>query len=264
MNTMSYTGAYFAALGVLAVLGCIAWAYSLVRKDVSFVDSLWSLFFLVAAGVFAASAESIGFRGMLVLALVAVWALRLSLHITVRNHGQGEDMRYQAIRARRQPNFEFKSLYLVFGLQLVLAWIIAIPLLFAVRGDSAPGIFDALGVLLWIVGFVFEAGGDYQLTRFKANPDSAGKVMDQGFWRYTRHPNYFGDACVWWGFYLMSLSAGGWWTIYAPVLMTLLLLKVSGVAMLERTIGKRRPAYQEYIETTNAFIPGLPKTKGAD
>jgi steroid 5-alpha reductase family enzyme len=106
------------------------------------------------------------------------------------------------------------------------------------------------------VGFVFEAGGDWQLARFKAQPGSEDKVMDQGLWRYTRHPNYFGDACMWWGFWLMAVSAGAWWSFPGPVLMTFLLLRVSGVTLLERTIGKRRPAYAEYVRQTNAFFPG--------
>lgn len=249
-----YLNALFAILGV----GVIAWLGSIVKRDVSFVDSLWSLFFLLAAGVYAASFDSLSVRGAVVLGLVAMWALRLSIYITARNWGEPEDYRYQTIRENNEPNFVFKSLYIVFGLQGVLAWVISIPLLFAVSGQSEPGLLDILAVCLWLVGFVFEAGGDFQLARFKANPENKGKVLNSGLWRYTRHPNYFGDFCIWWSFYLFALSAGGWWTVYAPILMSVLLLKVSGVAMLEKTISSRRPGYAEYIENTNAFFPGIP------
>jgi steroid 5-alpha reductase family enzyme len=144
----------------------------------------------------------------------------------------------------------------VFIFQAVLAWIISLPLHGAVNGTSELGTLDYIGVALWIVGFAFEAGGDWQLARFRRDPANAGKVMDRGFWRYTRHPNYFGDACVWWGFYCIALSAGAWWSIIGPAIMTVLLLKVSGVKLLERDIGQRRPDYAEYIRRTNAFIPG--------
>jgi steroid 5-alpha reductase family enzyme len=153
----------------------------------------------------------------------------------------------------------FKSLYIDFALQGVLAWIISIPLLLAVAHPAPLQLLDYAGVLLWLTGMLFEAGGDYQLARFKADPANKGKVMDSGFWRYTRHPNYFGEFCIWWGFYLIAVAAGGWWTIYAPALMTFLLLRVSGVALLEKDIGKRRPAYRDYIARTNAFFPGLPR-----
>lgn len=256
---MSYFGAYIDGLWAMLALAALLWVVSYFKNDVSIVDSIWSLMFLVGAGVFAASTTSIGIRGAVVLFLVAVWALRLSLYITVRNHGHGEDYRYQEMRRKNGPSFKYNSLYRVFGLQAVLAWIISIPLLFAIASQSSPGVLDAVAVALWLVGFVFEAGGDYQLSQFKADPDNAGKVMDRGFWRLTRHPNYFGDACIWWAFYLFALAAGAWWTIYAPIIMTLLLLKVSGVAMLERTIGERRPEYSDYIARTNAFIPGPPR-----
>ena len=195
----------------------------------------------------------------MVVVLTAIWALRLSLHISIRNWGEGEDARYQAIRRKNEPNFAFKSLYIVFGLQGVLAWIISLPLLFAINGTSAPGLLDSAALVLWLIGFVFEAGGDYQLMRFRSDPENKGKVLNTGLWRFTRHPNYFGDACIWWAFYLFAASAGAWWTIFAPALMTFLLLKVSGVRMLEKDIGERRPDYAAYIASTNAFLPGRPR-----
>jgi len=247
-----YAIALYAILGV----GIVSWLFSIVKKDVSFVDSLWSLFFLIAAAVFAYGAQPLSVRGQLVLVLVAVWALRLSLYITARNWGEPEDYRYRTIRANNEPGFAFKSLYIVFGLQGLLAWLVALPLLPAIAADSALNTIDIVAALLWLVGFVFEAGGDHQLSRFRANEENKGRVLDTGLWRYTRHPNYFGDFCIWWAFYLFAVSAGGWWSIVSPILMSLLLLKVSGVAMLERTIGERRPEYAEYIRRTNAFFPG--------
>jgi steroid 5-alpha reductase family enzyme len=247
---------YLTSLYAILALGIVAWFFSVAKRDVSFVDSLWSLFFLLAAGVFAAGAQPLSQRGLLVTILVAAWALRLSIHITVRNWGEAEDYRYRTIRKNNEPGFAFKSLYIVFGLQGLLAWLIALPLLPAITGSGDLGPLDAVALLLWIVGFVFEAGGDYQLARFKGDSTNKGRVLDTGLWRLTRHPNYFGDFCVWWAFYLFAVSAGGWWSVASPLLMSVLLLKVSGVAMLEKTIVERRPEYADYILRTNAFFPG--------
>jgi steroid 5-alpha reductase family enzyme len=246
---------YFTALGAILLVAVISWVASVLKKDVSFVDSLWSLFFLLAAIVFAVDSQPLSTRAWLVLVLVIVWALRLSIHITVRNWGEPEDYRYQTIRANNEP-FAFKSLYIVFGLQGVLAWIVAAPLLPAIATGADLGLLDSIAVALWVIGFVFEAGGDYQLERFKADPDNKGRVLNTGLWKYTRHPNYFGEFCMWWAFWLFAVSAGAWWTVFSPVLMSLLLLRVSGVAMLEKTIGERRPGYEEYVRSTNAFFPG--------
>lgn len=254
---------YAIALFVILGVGIMSWLFSIVKKDVSFVDSLWSLFFLIAAAVFAYGAQPLSVRGQLVLVLVAVWALRLSIYITARNWGEREDYRYQTIRANNEPGFAFKSLYIVFGLQGLLAWLVALPLLPAIASDNGLNAIDVAAAILWLVGFVFEAGGDYQLSRFKANEENKGRVLDTGLWRFTRHPNYFGDFCIWWSFYLFAISAGGWWSIVSPIVMSLLLLKVSGVAMLERTIGKRRPEYAEYVQRTNAFFPGPRRNRQA-
>jgi steroid 5-alpha reductase family enzyme len=258
MTTQLWT-AYFWGLAAILTVAVASWLISLSKHNVGIVDSLWSLFFLLATLLYTALLPDSGQRGWLILILVALWALRLSLYITWRNWGEAEDQRYQEIRTNNEPHFAFKSLYIVFALQGVLAWIISIPLLLAVAHPAPLQLLDYAGVLLWLTGMLFEAGGDYQLARFKADPANKGKVMDSGFWRYTRHPNYFGEFCIWWGFYLIAVAAGGWWTIYAPALMTFLLLRVSGVALLEKDIGKRRPAYRDYIARTNAFFPGLPR-----
>jgi steroid 5-alpha reductase family enzyme len=245
-------------MGLLAMLVAagLTWVVSVQQKNVTIVDSLWSLLFVLGAFAYARAIGVPGARVTLLLALVTIWGLRLAGYLSWRNLGHEEDRRYAAIRRRNEPNFALKSLYLVFGLQAVLAWLISLPLLGAIGGAGPLGVLDYLGAALWLVGMIFEAGGDLQLARFKGDPANAGKVMDRGLWRYTRHPNYFGDFCVWWGFYLIAVSAGAWWSIVGPALMSYLLLKVSGVRLLERDIGKRRPQYAEYIRRTNAFFPG--------
>jgi steroid 5-alpha reductase family enzyme len=250
---------YFQALAILAIAAICTWSLSLARRDVSIIDSLWSLMFILAACTYARGAGTAGPRATWVLCLVTVWALRLSLYITWRNRGHAEDRRYQAIRARNQPNFGLKSLYLIFLPQAVLAWIISLPLLGAILNPGPLGILDVVGIALGAVGFAFEAGGDWQLARFKSRTANQGELMDRGFWRYTRHPNYFGDFCIWWGFYLMAACAGAWWSAIGPLLMSVLLMKVSGVTLLEKDIGERRPGYAEYKRRTNAFFPGLPR-----
>lgn len=256
---------YSRGLGVAAIAAFGVWVLSLYKRNVAIVDSLWSVMFMMLAITFAwgqpnwAGLATLGNRSTLILALVSVWAVRLFVHITWRNYGHGEDRRYQAIRARNEPHFALKSLYLVFLLQAVLAWIIALPLLGALSSSRPLGLFDLAGATLWLVGFIFEAGGDWQLARFKAERTNQGKVMDQGFWRYTRHPNYFGDFCVWWGFYLIAVGAGAWWSALGPLLMSVLLMRVSGVALLEKDIGERRPEYADYVRRTNAFFPGVIK-----
>ncbi len=261
--------AWLSGGAALLVAAFLTWLVSVAKRNVAIVDSLWSLMFLLAALAYAwvapawdaASAAHVAAPGTverreLVIVLVAIWALRLAGYITARNWGHEEDFRYQAIRRRNEPGFAFKSLYLVFGLQALLAWVISLPLLGAILGPRPLGPLDYAGAALWLLGLVFEAGGDWQLSRFKKDPASKGQVMDRGFWRYTRHPNYFGDFCVWWGFYLIAASAGAWWSFPGPVIMSVLLMRVSGVTLLEKSIGKRRPGYAEYVRRTNAFFPG--------
>ncbi|MBC7982724.1 MAG: DUF1295 domain-containing protein [Candidatus Obscuribacterales bacterium] len=247
------------ALFAIIALAVTGWVLSLIRQDVSHVDSLWSLFFLIALAIYVGAQPAITPRAVLLLALVAIWALRLAIYLTWRNWGEEEDRRYQKIRARNQPGFAWKSLYLIFGFQVVLAAIIATPLLVGASAPSPLSVLDYLGAALWLMGFAFEATGDAQLARFRSNADNRGRVLNSGLWRYTRHPNYFGEALLWWGYFCIALAAGGWWTIFAPLLMTLLLLKVSGVALLERDIAERRPAYRDYLTSTNAFLPWIPR-----
>jgi len=246
-----------ASLGLAASAGAafLTWLASLVRSDVSLVDRAWSLLVALPFVAYAAVLPWGGTRTTVVAVLLAAWAARLAGYVTWRNWGQGEDRRYQAIRARNQPHFALKSVYLVFALQAVLAWIVSLPLL-AILAEPRPWSAPAVaGALLALAGIVFEAVGDQQLARFRADPGNRGRVMDRGLWRYTRHPNYFGEFCVWWGLFAIALP-GGAWSVVSPLVMSVLLLKVSGVALLENDIGERRPAYRDYVARTNAFFPG--------
>ena len=246
-------------LATALILATLVWAASVALRDVSIVDSAWSLPILSVALPAVLHSGGLTPRAWLALGLAGAWALRLSAHITWRHWGEEEDRRYQEIRARNQPGFQWKSLYLVFWLQALLAAVVALPLLGSVKSGAALGWLDAAGAVLAAFGVLFEAVADMQLTRFKAKPAHRGKVMDQGLWRYSRHPNYFGEVCVWWGLWLLALSAGAWWSVLSPLLMTVLLLKVSGVTLLEKDMQERRPAYRDYIARTPAFFPGKPK-----
>jgi steroid 5-alpha reductase family enzyme len=210
----------------------------------------------VAALCFVQAAPAATPRALLVLLLVGIWSLRLAAHLAVRNWNAPEDHRYQEIRARNQPGFTWKSLYLVFGLQAVLAFIVSLPLYTAMSSPAPLNPLDLAGVVVTVLGVLLETIADTQLAAFRDDPDSRGQVLERGLWRYSRHPNYFGEFCVWWGFYLMALATGAWWTLLSPLLMSVLLLRVSGVVLLEKDIGQRRPGYALYIARTNAFFPG--------
>lgn len=255
-----------AGIGLLITVAIVVptWAGSVVLRDVSIVDRWWSVLIAMPA-VFYAWALGADPRLTAMVALIALWAVRLGVYVTARNWGHGEDRRYQAIRARNQPHFALKSLWLVFLLQAVLAWLVSLPVL-AAAGGSAWTPWDTLGAALAALGLACETVADWQLARFKRDHHNHGQVMDRGLWHYSRHPNYFGETCMWWGVGVMGLAGGGWahaWCLASPLLMTVLLLRVSGVSLLEKDIGERRPAYRDYIARTSAFIPWLPKRKVA-
>lgn len=256
---MNATANWFAALPALAVFGVLAWIVATARRNVGLVDIAWSLFFLLAAAVHAVRAPAVGLRGGILIVLVALWALRLAAYLAARNWNAPEDRRYRAIRARNEPGFAWKSLYLVFGLQVLLAWLISAPLAVAIPAPGAPGALGILGAIVAGFGITYESIADWQLARFRTGHGNEARVMDRGLWRLSRHPNYFGEFCTWWGFYLLAADAGGWWTVFSPALMSILLLRVSGVTLLERDIGERRPGYRDYVTRTNAFFPGPPR-----
>jgi steroid 5-alpha reductase family enzyme len=250
----------FAAAAV-AVLMLLTWAVSVRIKDVSIVDPVWGLAFVVVAIVAALAGAGDQGRRTLLLGLTAAWGLRLGLHLTRRKLGDPEeDGRYARMRRKQGERFTLWSVYMIFGVQGLLVLIVSLPIQVA---SDRPGALTGTvipGVVLFGIGLLFESIGDEQLRRFKADPANKGAVMDRGLWRYSRHPNYFGDVCVWWGIWLVALPAGGtWWTLIGPAIMTFMLVRVSGKAMLEREIGKSRPEYAEYIRRTSGFFPLPPR-----
>lgn len=253
---------YLTAYLVIMLSVFILWLVSLALKNSSIVDIFWGTGFIITNAYYFAQAGGNETRKLLIFALVILWGGRLSLHLLWRNGLVNEDFRYRNWREQAGKSYWWRSFWKVFWLQGSVMWLVSAPLFAANISNTKLNLLDYLGASIWLIGFLFEAVGDFQLARFKANPANKGRVMDSGLWHYTRHPNYFGDAVVWVGFYLIALAAGGWWSIYGPALMIYLLMKVSGVAMLERTLVETKPQYREYIQRTNAFFPGIPK-KGA-
>lgn len=249
-----------ATLAATAALMFGVWLLSLARKDASIVDTFWGVGFVLIATISYAITDGYRGRKAVIVVLTAVWGIRLAAYIFLRNKGKGEDFRYGAMRARYSKRFPIVSLFTVFALQGLLMWVISLPLQIA-QISPAParlGFLDLIGAAIWVIGFLFESVGDLQLARFKANPKNKGKVMDSGLWRYTRHPNYFGDSLLWWGFFFIASSVpAGIWTLISPLIMTGLLMKVSGVALLEKTLIKTKPEYRDYVRKTSAFVPWL-------
>ena len=252
---------YFMTLLPMLVFACIGWSLSLKNNNVTVVDSLWAMFFLMATAMTFSLQAGPSDRAYLILILVGIWSIRLSTYLHLRNHNKAEDLRYQAIRARNEPHFRYKSIYLVFILQAFLAWFISLPLNLASQSTSPLNTLDWIGVSFWILGMGFQVIGDAQLSQFKSKLDNKGKVLDTGVWRYTRHPNYFGESCIWLGYGLIALAAGAWWGMISSVFMIYLLIKVTGVKLLEADIAERRPGYKNYVQETNAFLPWFPKGK---
>jgi len=248
------------ALALVALFGAL-WVVSLVRRDASIVDVFWGLGFVLVAWIAFATGDGTPARKLLVCGAASAWGLRLSGHLAWRNHGAGEDPRYARMRRHHGDRFPWVSLYTVFGLQAALCLAISLPLQAAQAIPGPPlGAFDALGLALVAIGLGFESVGDAQLARFRADPANRGRVMDRGLWRYSRHPNYFGDAVVWWGFGCMACAVpGGALTLPAPALMTFLLLRVSGVTLLERSLRRSKPGYEAYAARTSAFVPWPPR-----
>lgn len=239
-------------------------ALSIRVDNQSLVDIFWGPgFVLVAVVSFVASRHAGGdeVRRLVVLALTAIWGLRLGLHIGVRNIGHGQDPRYTAIMSHRSGSLAGYVARKIYGPQAVILFVVSLPVQFAMYQRSALGVLGALGITVWTVGFVFEALGDYQLSRFKKDPANAGLVMDRGLWAWTRHPNYFGDVCVWVGLWLLALGhPGGMVTVVAPLLMGFFLVRVSGKALLEKNMRRSRgPAYDAYVARTSGFFPRPPR-----
>lgn len=246
------------------VLVTLLWVWSILIKNVSIVDIFWGLGFVAVNALYVFGAGDLNPRKILILVLVTVWGLRLAIYLAIRNTGKGEDFRYRQFRSNYgHDRYWWISYFQTFLLQGFLIMIVSLPLL-GISGSDHPGnlnLLDYLGIIVWLIGFVFEAGGDYQLWRFRKDPGNKGKVLDTGFWRYTRHPNYFGDSAVWWSYAIISIAAGSYWQALGSVLMTLLIIRVSGIALLEKTLKPAKTGYQDYIQKTSSFFPWFPKEK---
>jgi steroid 5-alpha reductase family enzyme len=248
------------AAHVLALM-VLLWIVSLAMRDASIVDIAWGPAFVAIAAASFAIGHGAAPRRTLLLVLVALWGARLGSYLAWRNLGRGEDFRYRKMRAFWGARFWWVSLFTVFLLQGVLAWMVSAPIQLAMSSPQPArlGALDWAGVALFTVGFLFESVGDLQLARFKADPGNAGKVLDSGLWAWTRHPNYFGDFLVWWSFFLIALATPrGFLAAIGPLLMSFLLLRVSGVPMLERSLRRKRPGYDDYRARVPAFFPRPP------
>jgi steroid 5-alpha reductase family enzyme len=238
------------------------WGLSLLLRDASIADIAWGLGFVVVAWLAVAIGDGALARKLLVASLVTVWGLRLSGHMLRLRWGRGEDFRYQEMRARHGRRFPLVSLFSVYLLQGAGLWAVSLPVQAAagLPGPSGVTALDVAGIALWTVGMAFEVSGDLQLASFRADPANRGKVMDRGLWRYTRHPNYFGDFCAWCGIFVIALAAeGAWWSIAGPLTLALVFAKVFGVPLMEKHLRSTKPGYDEYARRTSAFFPCPPR-----
>lgn len=261
--------------GILLAIVLILWLVSIKINDVSFIDAFWGAGMGVMAITSFAQTPNPGDLAVALLVMTTAWGFRLGIHLFLRWRQDGEDARYEKMlrKDREKGRFAFAALTKVFLGQAVLLFIVCLPaqlgILAGADGLAGGGRqpITALawaGLALWCVGIFFEWVGDWQLKQFKADPANKGAVMDRGLWRYTRHPNYFGDACAWWGIWLAAASLG-WevavWSVIGPIFLTFTLTKWSGAPLLEGGMKKRRPKYAEYIERTSGFIPMPPKNR---
>lgn len=251
---------WLGALGAVVGLATVIWGVSLVAKDASLIDLFWGPLAAVQGWIYRGAASEPGLGSLIGVVLVSLWALRLTVHLSKRNLGKGEDPRYAAMREAGGPAWPVRSLVTVFWLQAGLSWVIALPLAVVATSSGPLGTLGWAGVTIAVIGLAVESVADGQLARFKADTRHRGQVLDTGLWRYSRHPNYFGDAVFWWGLFAMAVAAGGAWTIPGPIIMTLLLLKVSGVPLLEARMEETRPGYREYVRRTPAFVPWFPRS----
>jgi steroid 5-alpha reductase family enzyme len=230
------------------------WLLSLKKNNVTHVDIMWSLFFVLNALYFY-TVFTPSLRSTLILFLVLLWGLRLSIYLAIRNWGKSEDARYLKIRQNNEPNFRYKSVYIIFGFQSILAWIVGSILFMAIENDHPLTWLDSLGLLITLCGIIYESIADYQLMQFKNDIKNRGKLLQSGLWKLSRHPNYFGEILVWWGFFITTLVTGIHFNLIAPLLMTFLILRFSGVTLLEANLIKKFNGYDDYQKKVNTIIP---------
>lgn len=252
-----------ASLKMLLLLAVLTWFVSLIIEDVSIVDYIWSLLTLLAVSTYAYLSGINNPVSLSMFLMVAIWALRLTWFLVKRGRNKPEDRRYQVIRERNSPNFGYKSLYLIFVFQALVAWVLStlfVPI-FASSAELSLNLWHLMAMALWLFGFIYESVADHQLHHFNSRVIKQGSTLCTGLWRYSRHPNYFGEFCIWWSWFLFAVPTGSVWILLAPLIMTYLLLKFSGVGNMEQGITQRRPDYQTYIDCTNTFFPGKPRCK---
>ena len=266
MTEALLTNALLVALLLLAL-----WRVAVAIKDVSFIDAVWGGGMALVALASWLQVPDPGARAGLIAAMAAIWGSRLGLHLYTRWRGHGEDARYAKMlgKAKERGQFASAALKVVFAPQAVLLFVTCLPAQLGILASRAPAEIGPLawtGFALWLIGMVFETVGDAQLKAFRVDPASKGKVLDTGLWRYTRHPNYFGDACVWWGIWFAAAEAGQWplnWIALAslpgPLFLTFTLTKWSGKPLLEKGLAKSRPGYADYVARTSGFFPWPPK-----
>ncbi len=247
-------------LAVTAAAVLLLWVWSCQLRNVSIVDIFWGCGFTLIAWTTLVSGGGYGVRPLVLTFMVTLWGLRLAGYLAWRNWGKPEDYRYAEMRRRHGNRFPLVSLFTVFALQGLLMWVISLPVQIGIASGGQWQAWRLLGVAFWLTGLLFEAVGDWQLAQFKAQPENKGQVMNRGLWRYTRHPNYFGDFLVWWGFYVVAAEPDSWWwTLIGPLLMSFLLIRVSGVRLLEHSLKTRVAGYEDYVRTTSSFVPLPPK-----
>ena len=262
MNADTFAGVVLSNLALALLVMLVLWLISLVKRDASIVDPYWGFGFVVLAWATFLLTGQRNTATIVLLALVTIWGVRLSAYLTWRNLREGEDRRYRAMREKHGDKFWWVSLLTVFGFQGLIMWFVSLTFQSGMffSTDEVPLVFIVGGGVIWAIGVFFETVADVQMVRFKSDPANVGKVLNRGLWKFSRHPNYFGDFCVWWGLYLIAAPFAPIWIIACPLLMTFFLLQVSGVAHLEKDIGNRRPEYADYIRTTSAFFPLPPRT----
>tara|TARA_B100000029_G_C17543028_1_gene947403 strand:- start:609 stop:1379 length:771 start_codon:yes stop_codon:yes gene_type:complete len=246
-------------LGLSLALMTGLWLVSLSIRNVAIIDIFWSLTILAIGWVYVLESELFALRQLLVFVFLHLWSIRLAFYLGRRSWGQPEDKRYRAMRDARGSRFRWTSLFIVFWLQAGLAWLVSLPLLFVFQANGPLDWIDVVAATLFLIGLFFEVIGDWQMHRFRSDPNSVGQVCDVGLWRYTRHPNYFGEALLWWGFWFFALGRSAPpWSVLSPLLLTFMLLRVSGVRLLEQSLVKEKPSYRDYVRRTPAFVPWIP------